>query len=339
MSEIVVEDLSPNNTLATVCAGCGRLDDFRIVSPYRFNVKYDDKYFPCKSLLECHYCKIIFAHPLPSNEILTEYYSNVYRAKGRPHFCEVPPTVSSRHLAYLSYITSFIDLKKIINIYEVGAGWGEIGFLLKQLYPEISLYTSEPDLHVQQNLIKSGYTIIDEKSEALMTYDFIISTHSMEHFNNCDNFFETLPSLRCGGYLFIEVPNCPIDIGWLDRPYDSPHLLFFNQIALKNIFLQANFTNIAMSVAGHSLNTDFEFCRLWKSRFENWTPDKARFDPLVIFNAKSIIKRIVPKKVWSMLRQTLVGDAKQSIEDTASDFNNSSEQGWLLRGIFIKESK
>ena len=115
--------------------------------------------------------------------------------------------------------------------------------------------------------------------------------------------------------------------------------LFFNQIALKNIFLQANFTNIAMSVAGHSLNTDFEFCRLWKSRFENWTPDKARFDPLVIFNAKSIIKRIVPKKVWSMLRQTLVGDAKQSIEDTASDFNNSSEQGWLLRGIFIKESK
>ena len=60
-------------------------------------------------------------------------------------------------------------------------------------------------------------------------FDIIIATHCLEHLTNLKifNFFKKISHNKT--FLFIEVPNNIFNKTFFDRPYDSPHLLFFSK--------------------------------------------------------------------------------------------------------------
>ena len=102
-------------------------------------IQSDIKYFKDCSIFNCLSCDFGFVNPMPKADDLNFFYNNIYRSPGRPPFwctkdiSEIDlETISDKNLNYLLYITSLIDFKKINSILDFGAGYGDIGYLLKK---------------------------------------------------------------------------------------------------------------------------------------------------------------------------------------------------------------
>lgn len=319
------------------CPNCNASHDVgAVVGDYLFNVEWDQKIFPCRKILQCDRCKLVYAWPMPDETELTDYYSNIYRAVGRPHHFSGQPEVLYRHLAYLSYITTFVSLSEVTRVYEIGAGFGEMGSLLKSVNPKIELLTHEPDSHTRDKLEQSGYTVLPIEASVEGDVDLVISIHSMEHFTDLQHFFSLTNSLRFGGYFFVEVPNCTIEDGWLERPYDSPHLMFFDAETLKESFESRGYEAIAISKSGISLREDFSLCAEWKQQFGGWLPGESHSRRQHMTSPREIVKSFLPNRVKRVIRAAMNSVPSGHLALGAADINNSASQGWLLRGLFRK---
>ena len=223
-----------------ICPSC-KSKKSKFISKHKPLTDEDLNYFKNLSIYECSTCKLGFSHPMPKFEILDEYYDNIYRKPGKPHFIENPKNIDipNWQIAQFSYINQFINLSKIKTIADIGCGYG---FLLRKIREEnksIRLIGIDSDSKTIEYLKKYNIEIYPDVDSYTEDYnknnaDLIISSHSIEHFTDPNHFFKIIKKvIKPNGKLFLELPNTPLTKDkYLKRPYDGSHLLYFNKNSL-----------------------------------------------------------------------------------------------------------
>lgn len=314
------------------CPSCSGMN-VSTLEEYKFNVESDRHFFGSPNLSQCSQCELVFAWPMPDLTLLEEFYTNIYRAKGRPHFFDVrfPPQPNERHFSYISTLSSAVNIQEIRHVLEIGPGAGEIGMLLKAANPLVKIFCIEPDLHSQEILRQRGYTPTDQISEIPHDLDLVMAFHSLEHFTSVDGFVQLFEQrIKRTGVLFLEVPNCPTEHGFLNRPYDSPHLLFFNARSLSYSLARRGFTEIDVHTSGHTLSYEFDLGENWLKQYSSWKIDGAKPK----FSIGLIARKLTPISVRRFIQGIRRSQQAANLSDRVQHHMHNRSDAWLLRGLF-----
>lgn len=316
------------------CPICNSIDKSKQRCEYKFEIHEDKKYFGDLKIDQCKKCDFSFANPMPKDENLNFFYKNIYRQINRPPYWvtkkdEVSEKryLEDKNLNYLLYLSTLIDLKKIKNIYDFGAGFGDLGYAIKKKFPNVNLFCTENDKQCAQILEKRGYKNdqiknIDEK------FDLIITLHSLEHLTNLDVFNQFYEILNPGGMIFFEVPNCPDDY-FLGRPYDGPHLLFYTKKSIEMICKKFNFNINRIDKTSYSFREDHKFQKDSQDRYY-------RIQSGITFDSfKQFIKKFIPQKIIKF-RQIILNSKNLDEMHKLGLFTSNSGDNCYLRGILKK---
>ena len=228
-------------------------------------------------------------------------------------------------LNYLLYLSTFINFKKIKNIFDFGAGTGDLGYLIKKKFGHINLHCSENDKYSLEILNKRGYRNYKDLNQINEKFDLIISLHSIEHLTSLDPIFTLKNLINKQGYFFFEVPNCPFEKNFIRRPYDSPHLIFFTKKSWEKIAELISLNLINFSYASYSLDEAFVYMAESKKKFGSYKKGNA--------NYRGILKKIMPNFILNIKRKIVEANKTKNI-DRSKVFINNNEDSWCLRGIF-----
>lgn len=209
------------------------------------------KYFQNVKILTCDDCQISFCENIQRKN-LDKYYKKTQKKieKVSNRFKEF----NSRFFTQVLYFINHVNLKKDINVLEVGPN--SLGILptLKIFQKKIKYYYFDQiELnHDHKEILKLGDYFSPENTNLPMV-DLIWMSHSLEHIfphdlKNVLNCF--YKALNKNGKIFIEIPN-DIQI----KTFNVPHTLFFNKKSLSKLFEQLNFKIIAYS----EINSSEEF--------------------------------------------------------------------------------
>ena len=294
---------------------------------YKFNVKTDEKFFGKLKIFKCNNCDLGFCNPMPKLENLKNYYENIYRAEGRPH--EINPRnidvniYNYKNLNYFQYLTTFIDFSKIEKIFDFGSGTGDIGFLLKKKFKHLKLFSSEKDKICKKILSKRGFQNYEEIEKINEKFDLIISTHSLEHMTDFSiiNFFKKVSNKDCK--IFFEVPNCDFKY-YQERPYDSPHLIFFSKKNFLNFKEKFNLDILDLNYSSYSIQKSFKYMEESKKRYQDWPAQQT-----VLKKIKNIIKYLLPKIILDLRKYFIEKNA-----DKLDYFKLNKKDSWCLRVLF-----
>ena len=308
------------------CPNCKQTNT-KFVDKYKFHVSYDETFLKKMDIFNCKACDLSFAEPMPSDDDLNKYYSFVYRAKYRPHNID-HKTPKGILLSRLGLLTQYVNFSKVKNVLDVGAGSGEIGQLLKENF-DLNIFSIEPDEYARDVLAAKGYLNFDQKKQTELKFDLVVSTQSLEHFNSIDNFFKIFEyHLNEKAIVFVEVPHNSLESWFNDRPYDSPHCLFFSKKGLENIFLKRNYKIIFSDYIGEDINKIFKLMSETKKDFYNWKPNKIGLKKFV----KEIIKKFIPTFILKLKNNIMNFSSDTNYKDNKYGDKNS----WWLR-ILVKK--
>lgn len=299
-------------------------------------IQSDIKYFKDCSIFNCLSCDFGFVNPMPKADDLNFFYNNIYRSPGRPPFwctkniSEIDlETISDKNLNYLLYITSLIDFKKINSILDFGAGYGDIGYLLKKKFPHIKLYSCEDDKYCKDILFKRNYKNFKSLDEIDNKFDLIITLHSLEHLDNIEIFDRFHKILTEKGSIFFEVPNCTKE--YFDgRIYDSPHLLFYTEKSLKKIAKIYNYEVLNFSQSSYPFDLDHKYQKDSQETYNDLNKKKISYSKF-----KKILKRFVPKSIINF-KKNLEKSKTINSYDRINDFTNNVGNNCYIRGIIKK---
>ena len=313
----------------TNCLICNQKTDY--FDEYKFNVNSDIEFFGKIQIVYCKECDLSFADPMPSISKLDHFYKYVYRDFGRPHYKEIinleEELLSQKNMNYIQYLSSFINFNEIENIFDFGSGSGDIGYLLSKKFKHLKLHTIESDNFSKEILKNRNYKIYGNFNEIDIKFDLIISTHVIEHLTNL-NIFENFKNiLKKNHYIFIEVPNNLFEVNFHERPYDSPHLIFFSKKSLYLIEKKFNFQILDLTYSFHSIDKAFNNMKKSKLIFEDWTKKTKYKNKKKLI--KNFIKSIFPKKILKIIRKLR---SENSL--TYENFTNGDENSWCLRVIY-----
>ena len=217
------------------CLICNKNDKVNFLDVYKLDVKEDYKYFKDIKIYQCTECDFSFADPIPPINVLDYFYENIYRSLNRPpywltgNYDDLKKSyLEDRNLSYLLYLTTLIDISKVKNIYDFGAGYGDLGFSLKKKFPNLNLFCTENDKSCKEILKERNYTNFEKVEDINQKFDLIFSMHTLEHMSDLDIFSKFYDILNPKGFIFFEVPNCPKEY-FEGRPYDAPHFLFYTK--------------------------------------------------------------------------------------------------------------
>ena len=172
-----------NNVMVATCPICSYKADKNF--EYRYNIKEDIKYLKVLNIHYCQKCDFSFASPMPTEKNLDNYYNNIYRSKGRPHYINLKKfhktLISPKNLSYLEYIDTFLNLNEIENILDFGAGTGDLGFLLKKINPSIKLYCIENDKKTISILENRGYQNLKSLDNHSIKWD-LYNQHFLDYY-------------------------------------------------------------------------------------------------------------------------------------------------------------
>lgn len=317
-----------------ICPICKSKKNVNYFCEYKFEVKEDKKYFGDLEIVKCKECDFCFANPMPKSENLDFFYENIYRLPYRPPYWFTENEKDSekkyledRNLNYLLYISTLIDLRNVDNLYDFGAGVGDLGFAIKKKFPKINLFCTENDKQCLGILNKRGYT--NKEIEKLDTkFDLIITTHSLEHLKDLNILNKFHEILKPGGLVFFEIPNCPEEY-FSGRPYDGPHLLFYTKKSIKKIGEKFNFDIVRIDTSSYSFVEDYKLQKESQDRYYN-------IQSGIIFNLKKILKKFIPKPVLKM-RETFLYFKNFDEMNKLAHFSSNSGDNTYLRGILKKK--
>jgi hypothetical protein len=320
------------------CPNC-HADVETFVDEYRFNIEYDREYLGTPKIVQCQTCQLCYCNPMPDNEKLHDYYSFIYRSKGRSHWFDQnsPPQPQMRHKSYISTLTNYIKPSDINLIYEIGPGPGEVGSLWKEVAPHTTIKCSELDQFSSSTLKSRGYQMVGSSAEIENQADIVMGLHCLEHFSEIDYFFELVENaIKPNGLILVEVPNCPFNGGYKGRTYDSPHLLFFTLGTLQNMFESRGYEILSSTTEGASFKKQFHIAQLWKNLFGSWTPDQPhqRGVNRIVSLLKQTIRKILPDQVFEGLRTIIKGNNIQTDDEY---FIHNQSDSWLIRILARKK--
>ena len=318
------------------CPICKEDKNVNFRCDYKYEIFEDKKYFDHLDIYKCNNCDFSFANPMPSMSNLDYFYENIYRQVNRPPYWVTENDkdlekryLEDRNLNYLLYLSTLIDLKKVTNIYDYGAGYGDLGYAIKKKFPKVNLFCTEHDNQCKNILKKRGYT--NDKLENIdKKYDLIITLHSLEHLTDVDVFKKFNEILNPGGMVFFEVPNCPQEY-FSGRPYDGPHLLFYTKKSIQSICNKFNFQVDRIDINSYSFKEDHRYQKESQDRYYRIKSGKT-FDSF-----KQLIKKFIPNKLIK-LRQ-MIKDANNVDEmNKLGLFTINSDDNCYLRGILKKNN-
>jgi len=274
---------------------------------------------------------------MASEEILSDFYSKVYRKKSRPHYIKNPDKIilnpwTNAQYSYISQYFNF-DLAKLII--DVGPGYGFLLREIKMRHPHVRLVAIDPDatsLKYLNDYDIETKSMFFEKDGNTYFYeekvDLIISSHSLEHMTNPKYFFKTSKeTLSETGGIFLEVPNCEFNSsGYMPRPYDSPHLLFFSKQFLKRLFHDLSFEIINISTAGRSMTAEIQ---LMERQF-GYTRNKVLRKKKYIYNR---LKEKMPQQFKNAIKYLL-----NINKNTIFEYYQYGGNRWTIRG-FLRPKK
>ncbi|SMF79462.1 methyltransferase domain-containing protein [Candidatus Pelagibacter sp. HIMB1321] len=270
------------------CLICEK-NNLNFFDDYRYNIKTDKEYFNNPEIFRCPNCDLSFCNPMPSVANLNTFYSNIYRAHGRPHEFDIIDirnnNNNNNNISYLEYLEKFIDLERVYQLFDFGSGTGCLGHFIKKKYQKIENNCAEKDRYCKKILEERGYKNYENIDKVNNKFDLIISLHSLEHLTDLKIFEKFKKLSKVNTYIFIEVPNCEINEFYKDRPYDSPHLIFFTKKSFEKIAQKYSLEIIDISYASITLKRNFELMKVSKKKYENW--QRGRY----IDKAKSYLRK------------------------------------------------
>lgn len=318
------------------CLICNSSDNLKNISKYKLEIQSDEKYFKDCSIISCSKCDFGFVNPMPKSEILDFFYKNIYRSPNRPPFwytkdiSEIESeTISDKNLNYLLYITSMVDFNKINSILDFGAGYGDIGYLLKKKFPHIELYSCEDDKYCEDILLKRNFKNFNRLSEINKKFDLVITLHSLEHLDNLEIFGNFYKILNEKGSIFFEVPNCTKDY-FNGRIYDSPHLLFFTEKSFKKIAQIYNYKILNFSKSSYPFDLDHKYQKESQEIYNDLNQKKISARKI-----KKWIKKFIPQNIINFKKRF---DKLKKINsyERIHDFTNNTGNNCYLRGVIKK---
>lgn len=222
-----------------------------------------------KNILVCDGCGFGHIEEKVDKEELSNFYKYSYRSKESPHyvdfkFQEVSPAFKRpRAIAQIHLGLQYLENKKEYNFLDIGAGLGNSFLTIKEILKEkVNLYALEEDVEAKFFLNKhiGEINFVDELSEIKDRIDFVLLSHSLEHFDISDigGLLKTISDVMDrNGIMLIEVPHAD----FRNRDYekgrekDVPHLCFFSLDSLKKILLTHGFEICFIASAGSEINS------------------------------------------------------------------------------------
>ena len=325
-----------NSQIQNRCPVCENEKDIFYLDNYRLHIDEDIFFFNNIKLFKCNICETGFACPMPELENLSEFYRNTYRSSDRPPWWtskiydnKYVSYLEDKNLSLLQYLTTFININEIENIFDFGAGYGDLGFVLKKKKPSISLDCSENDKECEKILIERGYNNFKNIEGTNSKYDLILAIHSLEHLTNTKIFINFKKLLKPKGLIFFEVPNSSQEY-FRKRIYDSPHLIFFTKKSFEKIGLKYNLRLINITTSSYSMSDSFKFQKQSQNLYKKLNNGIFKFKYI-----KNFIKRITPK-IFLQFRRDYLKLKKINDDFRLNHFINNSYDSWCVRGIFQK---
>ena len=310
------------------CILCDETGSF--LDKYKFNVESDVEFFGNLNVNYCTKCDLGYASPMPNPKKLDYFYKNIYRAKGRPN--EIKHNSNSdiyyfRNLSYLNYLSTFINLDNVKSVFDFGSGVGDLGFLIKSKFQDISLSSIELDQSCINILKKRNYKIYDDFKSISDKFDLIISSLTLQQLSNLNILHELKKISHEDTFIFIEVPNNDFGEQFLYRPYDSPRLIFFTKKSLEKISNLFNLEIINLSYASYSIENAYKYSKENKNHFSNWKKNNFSLKQKI----KGIIKKFLPKL---FIRFIIYINEQRNIDQNIDNFILQRKNSWTLRGLF-----
>ncbi len=201
----------------------------------------------------CLSCNMIFAAPMPSDEAMNDFnatyfesaHGGLVQSAEALAFFNAISKIRGRHLA------EFLIKKDLIaaSILEIGPGHGFFANNWLISNPGTLYKGLETDKSCHPSLISFGVELIDSLSDIPST-DVVVISHVLEHVTDPGRFLANVTAgLKIGGVLFIEVP-C---MDWDYKPFDEPHLLFFDKHPMKLLLEKAGYLEIEVSYHGQKI--------------------------------------------------------------------------------------
>jgi len=233
------------------------------------NADYATDIFLSKKILVCRKCGFGFLNSYIEQSKLNKFYADEYRNKtvhrkknsflSLLHFL-IERKIALRPLSQLVTVKMFIDSDKVINILDIGAGYGNTFDAAKIVFPESKGYAFEPDKSVQRILESKNVTIIPESFLPSANYDYmscqfdiIILSHVLEHYN-ADDVISVVNKLSgllsANGVLLIEVPHADFRRSSYFRNSHAPHLSFFSPQSLAYVLQKAGLKIVFLNTCG-----------------------------------------------------------------------------------------
>ena len=319
-----------------ICLICNKSESVSFRADYKLEIKSDKKFFENQKIYSCKECDFSFVNPMPKDDKINYFYKNIYRSVNRPpywmteNYDDIKNTyLDDRNLNYLLYLTTLVDIKKIKNLFDFGAGYGDLGFAIKKNFPKVDLFCSENDDFCKPILNEKNYKNFENLNDINIKFDLIITLHTLEHLTDINIFSKFYELLNKNGSIFFEVPNCP-DEYFQGRPYDSPHLLFYTKRSIEKIANIYNMNIKNFSFSYYSFEDDHQYQRESQNLYENLNKN------LSFSKIKKIVKKITPKFLINF-RRDLINTKQVKSDDRINLYSNNTGNNCYIRGILTKK--
>lgn len=307
------------------CILCKNIVEF--LDNYKFTMKDDKNHFGNLEIYYCKSCDLGFVSPMPDIQNLNKYYKEVYRSGARPHLVDDNYNLeylADRNLSYFSYLSSFINFEKINNIFDYGAGNGNLGYLIRKKFNHINLSSIELGEPSKKILRKRDYKLYENFNEITEKFDLIISTRAIQQLTNFEIFDQFRQISHENTYVFLDIPNNEFKNKFFKRPYDTPGLIFYSKKSFLKLKDKFNFEIINMSYSSYSIDQAYKYMEKSnrKLSFENKTN---------LWQLKKVIKKFIPNL---LLKFKIFLKQNSEKEKLIEEYMLNKKDSWMIKIIF-----
>lgn len=237
--------------MSTICPVCGG-GDIELQGKYRGQ----HPAFAGMHRAHCHRCLMVFATPMPGQEILQQYNASYFNSAhgGKPQGAATLAFFSGIARLRLAHLERYLLSQQVSvsQVLEIGPGPGWFARCWLAQNPGRTYRAIETDSSCHSALREIGVQLIPAENATLEANpaDLVVMTHVLEHVTDPAAFLlESTRRLRPGGVLFIEVP-CR---DWEHKQLDEPHLLFFDKGPMQLLLERIGFGQIRLSYHGQTI--------------------------------------------------------------------------------------
>lgn len=234
-----------------MCPVCSS-DNFSVIRNYRSGKEI----FQDMKLVRCNACSMVYASPMPTDEVLTNYNASYFVTAHGGLSTSTAATAFFSGIAWIrivhveKYIQKFGIAVK--NVLEVGPGTGFFAGNWLRIHSDNQYSALETDTSCHASLKQLGVDItsVEHMQKTNNQFDMMVLSHVVEHVSRPKEFLSLMGSfIKKDGLIFIEVP-CR---DWEHKPEDEPHLLFFEKKSMMELLTSLGFKNIQLSYHGQTI--------------------------------------------------------------------------------------